>query len=261
MPEEKTFGGDFEPIARRQLPLFFMIDTSGSMDGSKIGTVNTTMRELLPELAGAGEADAEVKIAVLTFSSGCSWMTPAPMAPEKIVWNDLEANGLTDLGTACIELSKKMSRNEFLSSLGSTFAPIVILLSDGDPTDNYKSGLETLWKNKWFKNAMRLALPIGKDINIDVLAEFTGHKEAVLKPITNAAELKKMLKTVSITSTSFASRSSINPDEESGPVSKFDALLEEVHRAEEEPATPEYFPGGDDGGVDPNSIGYDDEDW
>ena len=83
MPEttEKTFGSDFVPIARRQLPMFFMIDTSGSMDGAKIGTIDTTMRELLPELVGMGEADADIRIAILTFSSGCEWMTTAPQQP------------------------------------------------------------------------------------------------------------------------------------------------------------------------------------
>jgi len=208
MPEEKDFTGEFEPIVRRQLPLFFLIDKSGSMSGSKIGTVNNTMRELFEELQGAGEADSEIKVAILAFSSGCEWLTPAGLqSPEKIVWQELEADGLTDLGEACMELSKKMSRKEFMQSTSSTFAPIVILLSDGDPTDNYKKGIETLQGNKWFTNALVLALPIGTNVNVDILAEFTGNREAVLKPATNAAQLRKMLKMVSITAANIGSRS------------------------------------------------------
>jgi uncharacterized protein YegL len=232
--EEKTFGGDFEPIARRQLPLFFMIDCSGSMEGSKINTVNTVMRELLPELAGVGEADADVRVAVLTFANGAKWMTSAPQPPEQIEWKELEAYGLTDLGEASIELEKKLSRKEFLSGLGSTFAPVIILLTDGEPTDDYKKGFDALWKNNWFKHAMKLALPIGRDTELDVLEAFTRVKEAVLKPVTTAAELRKMLKMISITSTSFASRSNIIPDDEDGPVTKYDALLDEVNRAQDE---------------------------
>ena len=253
---EKMLGGDFEPIARRQLPLFFLIDTSGSMDGSKIGTVNNTMRELFEELQGAGEADAEIKVAILTFSSGCQWLTPTgPQSPEKIVWSDLKANGLTDLGDACIELSKKMSRKEFMQSVSSTFAPIVILLSDGDPTDNYKKGIEALQGNKWFTNALVLALPIGTDVNTDVLAEFTGNKEAVLKAVTNAAQLKKMMKTVSITAAQIGSRSYVNSEDDDGKT-KLDAFLDVIKDAENEP------PDADDkGGVDPKDINPEDEDW
>ncbi len=52
-----------------------------------------------------------------------------------------------------------MSRKEFLSSPGSTFAPIVILLTDGEPTDNYKQGLEVLWGNNWSKTPLSWLFP------------------------------------------------------------------------------------------------------
>ena len=271
MPEttEKTFGSDFVPIARRQLPMFFMIDTSGSMDGAKIGTIDTTMRELLPELVGMGEADADIRIAILTFSSGCEWMTTAPQQPEDIVWRKPTADGLTDLGDACKELSKKMSRKEFLASPGSTFAPIVILLTDGEPTDNYKQGLEVLWANNWFKNAIKLALPIGSGVTKegrDLLAEFTGNPEAVLKNVNSAAQLKKMLKMVSVTSATIGSRSSINPEteEENGNVenpqegssAKMTALLDEIKTVEDDSSW-----SAPSDGVDMSAVGYEDDEW
>ena len=37
-------------IARRQMSLFFIVDTSGSMDGEKIAAVNTAIREVLRKL-------------------------------------------------------------------------------------------------------------------------------------------------------------------------------------------------------------------
>jgi uncharacterized protein YegL len=261
MPEEKSFGEDFEPVARRQLPLFFLIDSSGSMEGARIGTVNTVMKEVIEEMAESdlGGADADVRIGVLTFSSGCQWMTPRPMEPDKFVWEKVVADGLTDMGEAFKELSKRLSRNEYLNNLGSTFAPVIIFLTDGEPTDDYKKGLEQLWKNNWFKHALRLAIPIGTDVRLDVLTEFTGNKEAVLKNITSGAALKKMLRLVSIASTSFASKSSVTPDDGSGssePPGKYDALLDEIHSAEEEPLTADYTP---DAGVDPPVVDPDDE--
>ena len=44
---------DIEGIVKRQMVLFFVVDTSGSMQGTKIGAVNTAIREVLPELKDA----------------------------------------------------------------------------------------------------------------------------------------------------------------------------------------------------------------
>jgi uncharacterized protein YegL len=57
-----------EGIVKRQMVLFFIVDTSGSMMGTKIGTVNTAIREVLPELKGIGGSDVDLKIACLKFS-------------------------------------------------------------------------------------------------------------------------------------------------------------------------------------------------
>ena len=37
-------------VARRTMTLFFLVDTSGSMDGSKIGTLNSAVEEVIPEI-------------------------------------------------------------------------------------------------------------------------------------------------------------------------------------------------------------------
>ena len=102
---------DVEGIVKRQMVLFFVIDTSGSMAGTKIGAVNTAIREVLPELQDAGGSDVDLKVACLTFSSGCQWMYPTPVAADSFQWNIVDADGVTDLGEACRELSEKMSKN------------------------------------------------------------------------------------------------------------------------------------------------------
>ena len=70
-----------EGIARRTMILFFLIDTSNSMAGSKIGEVNDAIEGVLPEIREISEsnADALIKIACLTFSTGVKWMYPNPI--------------------------------------------------------------------------------------------------------------------------------------------------------------------------------------
>ena len=50
-------------VSKKSLVIFFLIDTSGSMRGKKMGELNTVMEELIPEIRRVGEADTDVKIA------------------------------------------------------------------------------------------------------------------------------------------------------------------------------------------------------
>jgi uncharacterized protein YegL len=190
--------------------LFFVIDTSGSMDGSKIGSVNSAIEEVIPDIKEVSDenADAQIKIAALEFSSGARWITATgPVEIEQFRWNDLEAAGVTDFGDACKALNDKLSTKAFMREATGSFAPAIFLLSDGEPTDNWQDALAALKQNNWFKAAVKVAIAIGDDANKDVLKEFTGTMEAVLE-VHNRAMLKKMIKFVSVRASQVASRSS-----------------------------------------------------
>lgn len=196
-------------VARRTMVLFFLVDTSGSMEGSKIGTLNTAIEDVLPEIRSISEenADAQIKIAVLEFSDGARWLTPAPVAVTDYVWSYLNAEGVTDFGAACEELNSRLSRNSFMNDVAGSFAPAIFLLSDGEPTDEYKSSLEKLRENNWFKKAIKVAVAIGEDANKNVLKEFTGNSESVLT-VHSPEALRKLIRFASITASQIGSRSS-----------------------------------------------------
>jgi len=196
-------------VARRTMVLFFVVDTSGSMEGQKIGTLNSAIEDVIPELRdlSAENADAQIKIAVLEFSSGAKWLTPAPMDVADYSWNFLNADGMTDFGAMCRELNEKLSRNAFMNDVAGFFAPAIFLLSDGEPTDDYKPALDALKSNNWFKAAIKAAIAIGDDANKDVLKEFTGSSESVLT-VHSPEALKKMIRFVSVTASKIGSKSS-----------------------------------------------------
>jgi len=197
-------------IPRRTMVLFFLIDTSGSMDGSKIGAVNAAIEEVIPAIMEVSDenADAEIKIAALEFSSGARWITAnGPIGADQFRWNYLEAAGVTDFGAACKSLNDKLSTKAFMKEATGSFAPAIFLLSDGEPTDEWEKALLELRQNNWFKASVKVAVAIGDDANKDVLKEFTGTMEAVLET-HNAATLKKMIKFVSVRVSQIASRSS-----------------------------------------------------
>ena len=222
-----------EGITRRQLVLFFLIDTSTSMAGSKISSVNTAIREVIPDLRDIGGADVEMKIAVMEFSSGCQWQNPSgPVSVDTFSWSNLSADGVTDMGAAFLELNEKLSRNSFLKAPSASLAPVIILLSDGMPTDNWKGGLATLKANNWFKSAVKAALAIGKETDVDVLHEYTGNPDTVVS-VNNPGVLRTMIHKVSITSSQIGSRS--QPLQDGEVVTRQDALGEEMAVIQQQP--------------------------
>jgi uncharacterized protein YegL len=95
-----------------------------------------------------------------------------------------------------------------MSEAAGSFAPVIIFMSDGVPTDNYQYGLDKLKQNNWYKAAAaRLAIAIGDDANKDVLKEFTGSIERVITVHTIDA-LKKMIEIIAVTSSQIGSSSS-----------------------------------------------------
>lgn len=193
-------------IPRKTMLLFFLVDTSASMAGDKIASLNEGIRDVLPDLRDISNdnADAQIKIAVLDFSSGTEWITDGPQPLDGFEWRNLRADGVTDLGEAFTELNEKLSETAFLQDAAGCYAPVIILISDGAPTDNYRKGLDALQANRWFQAAIRIALAVdGADEH--VLAEFTGSTDMVI-PISNKAMMNRMIRFVSVTSSRIGSR-------------------------------------------------------
>lgn len=204
---------DVVSVPRRTMTLFFVIDKSGSMFGNKIGAVNDAIVNVLPMLdeISATNPDAEIKVAALEFSSGCNWLYDEPKLASEFRWQDVKADGLTSFGEACKELNAKLSRNGFMKAASGSYAPAIILLSDGGPTDEYVSGLEKLKANNWFKSAIKVAIAIGDDADNNVLTEFTGTPEAVFT-VHNIDALKQIIRIVAVTSSQIGSKSSVAGD-------------------------------------------------
>ena len=202
MPNEERFKKSDRPaprvpLANRPLHFIWIIDCSGSMAGKKIGTVNHAISEVVPEMKDAAQKNANIKLLVRTmqFSTGASWVTPEWIGIEDFFWQPLIAeDGVTDLGAAFDLLAKELDMPPMPKR---AMPPVIVLVSDGLPTDDYRSSLDKLKELPWMKKAVRIAIGIGHadedDYDRDVLEEFTNNKELVLEA-PNATTLVKMIK-------------------------------------------------------------------
>ncbi len=215
---------DVESVPRRTMTLFFLADTSGSMSGNKIGALNDAITNIIPMISEISNSnpDAEIKVAALQFSSGTSWLYDEPKSAGDFIWQDQSAGGLTSLGEACIQLEKVLHRDGFMKSASGSYAPVVILLSDGGATDDYDKGIEKLKLNNWFKAAIKIAIAIGDDCDKDELKKFTGNLEAVIE-VHNIEALKQIIRIVAVTSSQIGSKSTSATD-----ATKQDQVVEEI---------------------------------
>lgn len=207
MPNLET---DLKETPRKDLHVFYVLDTSGSMDGAKISTLNRAMEESVEALTTVAKSngDAKLKIAVMEFNSGCNWVTSN--GPEDLegdfIWDPVKAGGLTDIGAALKELNSKLSRKAFLNSMVGAMMPIIIFMTDGYATDNYEAELEKIRQNKWFRYGTKIGFAMGEDADLSMLASVVGNSEAVIR--TNDLELfKKLIRFVSVTASKLVSES------------------------------------------------------
>jgi uncharacterized protein YegL len=180
-------------MARRKLHFIFMIDGSGSMTGERIASLNYAVRAAIPAMqeAAADNPEVDVVVRVLRFADSVDWPVAVPVPVKDFVWNDIAAGGETNMGAAFTALAKAMSAE---AMPGRQLPPVVVLMSDGLPTDDAEAGLVTFLASEYGAKAVRIAIAIGSDADMGLLQEFIG--QPTVKPLqaNSAASLVNRIK-------------------------------------------------------------------
>lgn len=169
-------------LARRELHFLWLLDVSGSMaaDG-KIQALNVAIRESIPQLQAAARDNPNVDVLVraIVFSHGARWHLEQPTPVADLRWTDVVPGGHTDMGAA-FRLAAQALRVPPMPA--RAVSPVVVLVTDGHHTDDFDGGLAELMNERWGREAVRMAVAIGRDVNLAALQVFIGNDE--LRPIT-----------------------------------------------------------------------------
>jgi len=206
------------PLGRRPLHFVWLADCSGSMDErGKIQSLNTAIREVIPHMQKEARDNPEARVMVraIKFSDGAQWHVAQATPVEDFKWTDLGAGGLTAMGAALRMLADQLKMPP-MEKRG--LPPVLVLVSDGMPTDDFEGGLQGLMGEPWGKRAVRMAIAIGDDADLDVLQRFIGHPE--LKPLVakNPEQLVSYIHWTSMTGIRTASRPPSQPGGASAPL-------------------------------------------
>lgn len=181
-------------LASRPLHFIWICDCSGSMQSDgKIQSLNNAIREAIPHMQRAADENpnAQVFVRAVTFSDGARWHVAQPTPISDFKWTDLKAEGVTDMGRA-IELIVDQLKIPPMSE--RALPPVLVLISDGQPTDDFRDSLRKLMDIPWGKRAVRIAIAIGDDADHAPLKAFIGNSEVPVLQANNSETLVNFIK-------------------------------------------------------------------
>jgi uncharacterized protein YegL len=187
------------PARRAGLPLHFilLLDCSGSMAGGKIQSLNRAIREALSDLSQIAEANPNMNLLVraITFSSGARWHLETPTPASEVVWEDITAGGPTDLGAA-LQLLATARKHGAFNNL--SLRPVIVLLTDGLPTDDFDAGITSLLQVPWGRKFVKIAVAIGDLVTLDFLEQFSSSdSQSLVVQAKRASDLKNIFRWIS----------------------------------------------------------------
>ncbi|MFI9552786.1 vWA domain-containing protein [Nonomuraea endophytica] len=174
---------DFVTTTPRQLPVLLLADVSGSMQHeSKIETLNRCVGEMVRSFADLNEPTYEIAVGVITFG-GTARLHHPPTPAHDLIWQDMPAEGPTPLGHALAIATELLEDRDQVPSRSAR--PVLVLASDGQPTDDWEEPLDRLLTAPRAGKATRFAVAIGNDVDEEatlVLERFaSGGEEGVFR--------------------------------------------------------------------------------
>jgi uncharacterized protein YegL len=181
----------------KPLPVFLLLDVSGSMnevvdpenvrrtgqtfenDGqtwelveggtSKIKIMNDAVRRMIDSFATEERMETEFLVSIITFGDRVAQHL-LPSAASSVKWTDMDADGCTAMGAAFTLAKSLIDDKSIIPS--RAYRPTVVLVSDGQPTDDWEHPLEALITDGRSSKCFFMSMGIGENSGAQVLERF-----------------------------------------------------------------------------------------
>ncbi len=191
----------FTAAKARVLPLIILADTSGSMSvNGKIAALNEAMQNMLATFAQESVRQAQIQVGVITFGGEAARLhLPLTAVADIEQPLHLSADGRTPMGGA-FELAQSLVEDQALIT-SRDYQPVIILVSDGIPTDNWQEKFAELCQSPRADKAARFAMAIGSEADEQMLAQFNNDVEAGVFKAHEAGDIHRFFRAVTMSVT------------------------------------------------------------
>jgi uncharacterized protein YegL len=167
----------------RRLPVYLVLDCSGSMQGAPIEAVRAGMQLLVQDLHGDPQALDNAWLSVITFSEKAKQVVPLTEVGD-FHEPALQTETTTSLGDALRVLSECMSREvrPHTNTQKGDYRPLIFLMTDGMPTDAWEPAANA-FRKKWYRENLN-EKTMKQEANLIACAAGPQADETVLKKIT-----------------------------------------------------------------------------
>ena len=190
----------------RKIPMCLVLDSSGSMEGDKIKELNTNIHKFLDYIRNNAKASRICDLCIITFG-GVVNIVNNYSSIDDIDFEDLVAGGRTPLGSAVAKAEELLDarRQYYKDNSIEHYKPIMMLMSDGIPTEDYRDVARRFSERVSKKELKIFPVGIGADFDASVLKEFS----PILNPkvIKDSSDFSKLFELLS--------SSSSNPENDS----------------------------------------------
>ena len=172
--EQIPFGtDDFANNPEPRVPCVLLLDTSGSMNGEPIAELNAGVILYKDLLMADPLASRRVEVAVVTFG-GTVEVVHDFSTSERFHPPHLRTGGGTPMGQAILQgLAMVNHRKKIYKDNGiAYFRPWVFLITDGGPTDEWKSAAEAVRRAESDKSTAFFAVGVA-GANMEILSQIS----------------------------------------------------------------------------------------
>lgn len=177
----------------RRLPVYLLLDVSGSMSGEPIAAVQNGVQMVVSALMNDPQALETAYLSVITFGTNVDQVVPLTELGQ---FNppQLSAGGLTSLGGA-LSFVAECAEREVVKNTPDTkgdWKPMVFIMTDGVATDSVDKGLADFRSRKW---GVVVACAAGSGADKNELQKIT--EAVVALDTTDSASIAAFFKWVS----------------------------------------------------------------
>ena len=195
----------------RPLPVIVLADVSGSMsEGGKIDILNNALKSMILSFGAESKLRAEIQVGLITFGGEVAKEHLPLVAADRIAGVEaFRAQGRTPMGSA-FEMARLLIEDKEKVP-ARTYRPVLVLVSDGEPTDDWEEPLAALKSSERAQKASRFAMAIGADADRAMLGQFVNDRETPVFEADGARDIVKFFKAV--TMSVVARSTSTSPDQ------------------------------------------------